>query len=302
MSEQTYHRPVLLNESVQALVTDNNGLYIDATFGGGGHSRAILQALAEGGRLLAFDQDADAVVNAPADARFELVRQNFRYLQNELRLRRITTVTGVLCDLGVSSYQFDTPHRGFSIRHDGPLDMRMAQSLPKTAADVVNTSEEEHLKQVLKNYGEVERPGRVAQHLCAARSSARIATTGQLVDVLRPIAPRQKENQFFAQVFQALRIEVNDEMAALRDLLTQCANLLQAGGRLVVISYHSLEDRLVKNFIKRGSFNGQEEKDLYGRTLRPFNDVARGVVIPTPEEISQNPRARSAKMRIAEKR
>ncbi len=299
--ESSYHQPVLLKKSVDGLITDRNGIYVDATFGGGGHSREVLSRLEVNGKLIGFDQDSDVVGNIPSDERFEWVQNNFRYLKNSLRFKRIRKVDGVLADLGVSSHQFDLDSRGFSIRGNARLDMRMQQSAELDAFKVVNEYSEENLKRVLKDYGELRNAGRVALRIVQQRSESNIETTHQLVDVIRSLAPKQKQNQFLAQVFQAIRIEVNDELNALKDFLNQCAEVIKVGGKLVVISYHSLEDRLVKRFLKTGNFSGEMEKDFYGNLIRPFTPVKGGLITPEAEEIERNNRARSAKLRIAER-
>lgn len=296
MSE--YHNPVLLKESVDALVIDESGIYVDCTFGGGGHSREIVSRLAEGGKLYAFDQDEDAVRNKFEDPKFELIEQNFRFLKNNLRFRMVRQIDGVLADLGVSSHQFDTPDRGFSTRFDGELDMRMNQNSKLSAKTIVNEYEEEDLARIFYDYGELQGSYRLAREIVKAREEKSIETIEELKAIFSFI-PKMKENKFFAQMFQALRIEVNDEMAALKDMLMQCAEVIKPGGRLVIISYHSLEDRLVKRFIKNGMFEGEPERDMYGNWYAPFKPLQSKVIIPTQEEINVNPRARSAKMRIA---
>lgn len=296
MSE--YHNPVLLKESVDALIIDESGIYVDCTFGGGGHSREIVNRLSENGRLYSFDQDEDAVNNKFDDPRFELVEQNFRFLKNNLRFRMVRSVDGVLADLGVSSHQFDTPERGFSTRFNGELDMRMNQNSKLSAKTIVNEYEEEDLARIFYDYGELQGPYRLAKEIIKARAEKPIETIDELKQIFSFI-PSNKENKFFAQMFQALRIEVNDEMAVLKDMLMQCADVIKPGGRLVIISYHSLEDRLVKRFIKNGMFEGEPERDMYGNWYAPFKPLHSKVIVPTQEEINTNPRARSAKMRIA---
>ena len=296
MSE--YHNPVLLKESVDALIIDESGIYVDCTFGGGGHSREIVSRLAEGGKLYSFDQDEDAVRNKFEDSKFELIEQNFRFLKNNLRFRMVRQIDGVLADLGVSSHQFDTPDRGFSTRFDGELDMRMNQNSKLSAKTIVNEYEEEDLARIFYDYGELQGPYRLAREIIKAREDKPIETIEELKAIFSFI-PKMKENKFFAQMFQALRIEVNDEMAALKDMLMQCADVVKPGGRLVIISYHSLEDRLVKRFIKNGMFEGEPERDMYGNWYAPFKPLQSKVIVPTQDEINVNPRARSAKMRIA---
>lgn len=296
---EAYHVPVLLHESVDGLNIKPDGIYVDVTFGGGGHSREILKRLGPNGRLIAFDQDTDALNNAPDDERFTLVNQNFGFLRNYLKLYRISSVDGILADLGVSSHQFDSAERGFSLRFEGPLDMRMNQNSSLTAATVVNTYEEAELKRILKFYGELDQPGRVASKICLDRATKPYKTIEDLKSSLEKFAPRQKWHQFFAKLFQALRIEVNQEMKVLEDLLKQSIEMLNTDGRLVVISYHSLEDRMAKNFIKAGNLEGEQSKDFYGNLLRPLEPVGKQPLIPTDQEIERNNRARSAKLRIA---
>jgi len=299
MPQLQYHHPVLLAESVDMLSVAPGGTYVDLTFGGGGHSREILSRMAPaGGRLVAFDQDADAQANLPADPRLTFVHGNFRFMRGQLRLRGITEVDGVLADLGVSSHHFDTPERGFSFRSDGPLDMRMNTQGALTAETVVNTYSDEELTRVLRDYGELETPWKVSACLVRARAKAPIATVGEFVEAVAPCTPRKDPTKFLSRLFQAVRIEVNGEMEALRMALEQSAKVLGPGGRLVVISYHSLEDRLVKNFMRSGNFEGRVEKDFYGVPQVPFSEVSRAVV-PSAEEQARNPRSRSAKLRVA---
>ncbi len=300
MSE--YHNPVMLQECIEGLAIKTDGTYVDVTFGGGGHSREIIKHLGEDGRLLAFDQDADAVQNALNDERFELVEQNFRYLKNYCRLYDAVPVDGILADLGVSSYQFDQPERGFSIRFDAELDMRMNQSAALTAKQVVNTYDEADLHRIFGVYGEIQNAKSLARTIATARLNKPVDTVADLKNVISGLIPRGKENKYLAQVFQALRIEVNQELEALKDFLIQSAEVLVSGGRLVVMSYHSLEDRLVKNFIAKGKFSGDLEKDIYGNDNRPLEAVSRGAITATEEEIKLNNRARSAKLRIAVKK
>lgn len=293
-----YHNPVLLKESVDALVQDPNAVYVDCTFGGGGHSREILSRLGEQGKLISFDQDEDAVANSLQDDRFKLVMQNFRFLKNNLRFNGHKSVSGILADLGVSSHQFDTPERGFSTRFDGDLDMRMNQASKITAAKILNEYDEEKLADVFYYYGDLKNSRRLAKEVLVERANRPIQTIEQLKAIFHYI-PKNIENKFLAQVFQSLRIEVNDEMAALRELLQQCAEVIEPGGKLVVISYHSLEDRLVKRFMKNGMFEGEPERDVFGNWDAPFKPVQSKVIVPTDQEIKENPRARSAKMRVA---
>lgn len=301
MSEKTlddsYHRPVLLDASLEHLNIKPDGVYVDVTFGGGGHSKAILKKMV-GGRLIAFDQDPDAVQNTPNDERFTLVQQNFRFMKNWLRMMKIQSVDGILADLGVSSHQFDVGERGFSIRFDGPLDMRMDQKRGKSAADVVNTYDESALSDILHRYGECERSRPMARAIVAARP---LRTTTDLKNAIERFLPDRKEHKVLAQVFQALRIEVNEEMEVLKELLTQSSEMLNSGGRLVVISYHSLEDRLVKDFMRSGNFSGEPEKDFFGNLIRPMKPLQSKPILPSEEEIQINTRSRSAKMRVAEK-
>ncbi len=293
-----YHNPVLLKESVDALVTNPDGIYVDCTFGGGGHSREILSRLSEKGRLISFDQDEDAKNNIIHDDRFQLVMQNFRFLKNNLRYLGIKNVSGVLADLGVSSHQFDTPERGFSIRFDGELDMRMNQNQKVTAAKILNEYEESALADVFYNYGELRTSRRMAREVVSERNREPFKTIEQLKQLFSYI-PKNKENKFLAQLFQSLRIEVNDEMAALRELLMQCGEIIEPDGKMVMIAYHSLEDRLVKRYMKTGMFEGEPERDVFGNWEAPFSPVQSKVIVPSEEEIERNPRARSAKMRVA---
>ena len=296
-----YHAPVLSQPCVNGLNIRPDGVYVDVTFGGGGHSRAILERLGPGGALIAFDRDADAWARALDDPRFTLVRSDFRWVRNHLRFLGRLPVDGLLADLGVSSHQFDTAARGFSFRHEGPLDMRMDRRARRTAADLVNAADEAGLTRVLRAYGEVDAPHRVARCIINAAAARRISTTQQLLEALRPVTPRYDANGFLAQVFQALRIVVNDELGSLERLLTESAGIIRPGGRLVVISYHSLEDRLVKNWMRAGDTGGVERKDLYGNSLRPFRPLNTKAIRPDDEEINTNPRARSARLRIAER-
>ncbi|OFM81954.1 16S rRNA (cytosine(1402)-N(4))-methyltransferase RsmH [Weeksella sp. HMSC059D05] len=300
MMNSSYHNPVLLQESVDALVVNPSGVYVDCTFGGGGHSSEILSRLDDNGRLYAFDQDEDAKQNKIEDERFELIDQNFRYLKNNLRFRGVKQVDGILADLGVSSHQFDTPERGFSIRFDGELDMRMNINSSLSAKNIVNEYDEDQLADIFYNYGELKGSRRLASEIIKARNNQSIETIEHLKDIFSFI-PKNKENKFFAQVFQALRIEVNDEMAALREMLLQSGEIVRPEGRLVVISYHSLEDRLVKRYMRNGVFEGEPERDIYGNWSAPFKPLQSKVIVPSEKEIEENSRARSAKMRIAVK-
>ncbi|MBL7985964.1 MAG: 16S rRNA (cytosine(1402)-N(4))-methyltransferase RsmH [Flavobacteriales bacterium] len=294
-----YHAPVLLHDCVDALRIREGGIYVDVTFGGGGHSKAILERLDPSGSLVAFDRDRDAWKNAPKDDRFTLVRADFRWLKNHLRYLKKLPVDGLLADLGVSSHQFDTGDRGFSFRFDGPLDMRMDHRARKTAADLVNSYDDARLAELLRTYGEVDNAMRVAKAITAARATKRINTTQQLLAALKTVAPRQGESSFLAQVFQALRIAVNDELGSLEALLKQSAEVIRPGGRLVVMSYHSLEDRMVKNWMRSGDLSGEEKKDLYGNRIRPFGPDSNKAIQPDIDEIARNPRARRARLRTA---
>ncbi len=300
--EQSYHVPVMLQESVEGLAVKECGIYVDVTFGGGGHSREILKRMDCGGKLYGFDQDVDAEQNALNDPRFVFVRSNFRYLYNFMRYYGVCgEVDGILADLGVSSHHFDDKDRGFSFRFDGALDMRMNTRAARTAADVVNTYTEEALADVFRLYGELKPSNRLASLIVAAREGKKIETIGDFLELVKPLVGKDKEKKFLAQAFQALRIEVNDEMRALREMLVQTLQVLKPGGRLVVITYHSLEDRLVKNFLKTGNFEGKSEQDFFGNIKTPFRMVNNKVIVPSGEEIERNPRSRSAKLRIAEK-
>ena len=298
----TYHIPVLLESAVNELDIQPSGTYCDLTFGGGGHSRHILSKLGVEGRLYSFDQDRDTLLNAPDDERFNYVESNFRFLRSALRLRGVDKVDGILADLGVSSHHFDEVGRGFSFRGEGPLDMRMNQRGGRTAADVVNTYDADSLARVLKEYGELDTTWKIASCIERAREKEPITTTAQLVEAVRPCTPKRDESKFLTKLFQALRIEVNGEMEALKMALEQSLKVLRPGGRLVVISYHSLEDRLVKNFMRSGNFEGKIEQDFFGRQQTPFDVVSRKAIVPTAEEVERNPRSRSAKMRVAIKR
>ena len=292
-----YHKPVLLAESVDALVNNPDGVYVDVTFGGGGHSREILSRLSEKGRLFSFDQDSDALNNAIEDSRFTLINQNFRFLENSLLMYGVAQVDGVLGDLGVSSHQFDKAERGFSIRSDAPLDMRMNKMQDIDAYKVVNEYDEEALADIFYYYGELREARKLAREIVNKRKSEDIKTTEDLKKVFSYV-PAHKSNKFFAQVFQAIRIEVNQELDALKEMLVQSSNVLKKDGRLVIISYHSLEDRLVKKFLKNGMFEGEPERDVYGNYQKVFELPYRKAIVPTEEEIEDNSRARSAKMRV----
>lgn len=296
-----YHNPVLLKDCIEGLNINPDGVYVDVTFGGGGHSRAIMEKLGEKGRLIGFDQDEDAQRNIIDDQRFTLVRQNFRFMKNYLKLYGIKEVDGILADLGVSSHQFDIPERGFSTRFEARLDMRMDRNSKVDAAMVLNSYDDKKLYKIFREFGEVDNPGKLTSAIITARKEKKIETVSRLKEVIAHCMKRNKENQYLAQVFQALRIEVNNELSVLEDLLTQSADVLRPGGRLVVISYHSLEDRMVKNFFAKGKFEGEPEKDLYGNFYKPFNAITRKPIVPDEEEIKINNRSRSAKLRIAEK-
>lgn len=301
MNNETYHVPVMLQECLDGLAINPDGVYVDVTFGGGGHSRAIFSRLSEKGRLIAFDQDPDAKANLWSAPNFTFVPANFSFLKNHLRVMGIQHVDGILADLGVSSHQFDDAKRGFSIRGDEALDMRMNQSGTVTAASILATYDEEQLAKIFRAYGELTGAYRVAVELVKQRKRQPITTTGQLMEILFPFAPKFKDHKYFAQVFQALRIEVNQEMEVLEKFLLQTAEVLKPEGRLVVMSYHSLEDRLVKNIMKRGNIDGSIEKDFFGNVLKPFDEITRKPVVPSDDEIAVNSRARSAKLRIAKR-
>jgi len=295
-----YHRSVLLTESIEGLAIRPEGIYVDATFGGGGHAAAILGKLTTG-RLFAFDQDEDALANKPDDPRITLINNNFRYLRNFLKLYRAVPVDGILADLGISSHQIDQAERGFSTRFDAGLDMRMDRRKNRSAMEIVNKYPEEQLTAIFREYGEIRNALKAARLIAGSRKEYPLKTTGELKSVLMSCAERGKENKFFAQVFQALRIEVNQELEALREFLLQATDVLKPGGRLVVISYHSLEDKLVKNFFRSGNFGGTLHKDFYGNVEAPLKVITRKAITPGEAETEQNSRARSAKLRIAEK-
>ena len=300
--ELTYHVPVLLKESVDGMNICPNGTYVDVTFGGGGHSREILSRLEKDGRLLGFDQDEDAERNIVDDPRFIFVRSNFRYLHNFLRYHDIEKVDAILADLGVSSHHFDDSERGFSFRFDGALDMRMNKRAGLTAADVVNTYAEERMADIFYLYGELKNSRKLASVIVKARANGQIKTIGEFLEIIKPLFGREREKKELAKVFQALRIEVNQEMEALKEMLTAATEALKPGGRLVVITYHSLEDRMVKNIMKTGNVEGKTTQDFFGNLQTPFKLVNNKVIVPDEEEIERNPRSRSAKLRIAEKK
>lgn len=300
MTSETYHIPALLPEVIKGLDIKPDGTYIDATFGGGGHSHAILARLGDNGRLFGFDRDMDAFDNAPDDPRFTFVHSDFRYIGNFLHFYHAGKADGILADLGVSFHHFDDADRGFSFRTDAPLDMRMNRKAEKTAASVIAEASKEELEEIFRLYTDLKRTGALAQAIIAAREAAPVETTFRLAEAVRKsINPRQ-EKKDLAQVFQALRIVVNDEMGALKTLLTQSLKVLKPGGRIAVITYHSIEDRLVKNFFRSGNFRGEMEKDFYGRAETPWIAVTRSPIVPSEEEIERNPRSRSAKLRIAQ--
>ena len=302
-NNMVYHIPVLLKESVDGLDINPDGVYVDVTFGGGGHSREILSRLGDNGHLFSFDQDADAENNIVDDPRFTFVHSNFRWLSNWMRYYDIEHSDGLLADLGVSSHHFDDAERGFSFRYDAPLDMRMNREGGKTAADIVNDDTEEHLADIFYLYGELRRSRQIAAAIVKARQRKPILTTQDFLQVVDPLFRREKEKKDMARLFQALRIEVNHEMQALSEMLTSATRLLAKGGRLSVITYHSLEDRMVKNIMKSGNVNGKVEEDpVYGRKASPYNLVNNKVIVPSDEEVERNPRSRSAKLRIAEKK
>lgn len=300
MSTPVYHIPVMLDPCIEGLAILPGGVYVDVTFGGGGHAKAILARL-EGGQLFGFDQDSDALANAPQDPRFTFVQANFRDIKRYLRLHGIKQVDGILADLGISSHQIDAPERGFSTRFQGDLDMRMNQSAELSAKELLATADEGRLHRILGMYGEIKNAKTLAQSIVAERSVKPFTTTEGFTAFLKRFAPRGKEFKYYAQVFQALRIEVNDEMGALEELLLSAVELLKPEGRLVVMSYHSLEDRLVKSLMTKGKFQGEVEKDFYGNLLRPLEPVSRGAITASEEELALNSRARSAKLRIAKK-
>lgn len=293
-----YHEPVLLKPSVDALNVSEGGVYVDLTFGGGGHSREILSRFSEG-KLFAFDQDEDAMANVPDDERFCFVRSNFRYVSNFLRYYNVLPVDGVIADLGISSWQIDAAERGFSFRYDAPLDMRMNRESEKTAVNLLNDLPAEELLRIFRAYGELKSPVSFVKSIIAERKNTRIETTGQLADIAQKHVPANRRNKFLAQVFQALRIELNQEMQVLEEMLLQMADVIKPGGRLVVLSYHSLEDRMVKNLIRSGNLEGRVEKDFYGNPLTPFEAVNRKPILAGEKEMEKNSRARSVRMRVA---
>ena len=298
--EQTYHVPVLLKETVDGLNIKPDGVYVDVTYGGGGHSKEILKRLGPKGKLYAFDQDEEAHKNKIEDERLTLIEGNFSNMKNYLRVEGVKQVDGVLADLGISSHQINKPERGFSIRYDEKLDMRMDKNASFSAFDLVNNYSERQLRNIFSQYGDLRNAGTLARSILKAREDKPIETTGELIEIVSRHFPKLKQNKFLAKLFQAIRIEVNGEMEALKNMLKQAAEVIKPGGRLSVISYHSLEDRLVKRFIRDGMFEGQREKDMYGNVEVPFKKIGK-LIIPSEEEVARNPRARSAKLRIGEK-
>lgn len=301
MNCETYHKPVMLDETLEGLDIVPNGVYVDLTYGGGGHSKEIIKRLNAEGHLYGFDQDLDAMAGAMHDERFTFVRSNFRFLKQWMKYHGVEGVDGILADLGVSSHHLDEGERGFSFRYDAPLDMRMNQRARLTAARVVNEYKEEELADILYLYGEMKNSRRLAQAITKARQQGEIRTTGQLADIIRPLLGREREKKDMAKVFQALRIEVNGEMKVLKQMLAGAIEVLRPGGRLVVMTYHSLEDRIVKNVMRSGNAEGKDEQDFFGNRLSPLRQVKKGVITPSNEELNDNPRSRSAKLRIAER-
>ncbi|MBP7102510.1 MAG: 16S rRNA (cytosine(1402)-N(4))-methyltransferase RsmH [Bacteroidales bacterium] len=301
-SMKNYHDPVLLTQSIEGLNIDPNGMYVDVTFGSGGHSRAILQKLGPHGQLIAFDQDEDALQNTIADKRFTLLQANFKNLKKFLKLYHIEKVNGILADLGVSSHQFDDETRGFSIRWDGAMDMRMDKRKSLKASDILSDYESDELLRIFRQYGEVENAKKLTMTIVKMREQVKITHSKQFIEIIKDCVPKQKENKYLAQVFQALRIEVNEELLALQNLLQQSLEVLSANGRLVVISYHSLEDRMVKQFMRSGNFENRIDKDFFGNPLIPFHLISKKAIVPDALELTNNPRSRSAKLRIAEKK
>ena len=301
MSIETYHIPVMLEECIEGLDIKPNGTYVDLTMGGGGHTSEILRHLGPEGHLYSFDQDPDAQANAPQDERFTFVASNFRFLRGAMRLRGVEQVDGILADLGVSSHHFDAKHRGFSFRGEAPLDMRMNTRSKRTAADIVNTYDKETLAKIFSDYGELDTTWKIANCIERARATKPIETTAELVEAVKPCTPPKDESKFLTKLFQALRIELNGEMEALRMALEQSLKILKPGGRLVIMSYHSLEDRIVKNFMRSGNAEGKIEKDFFGNSTSSLKVITRKAIAPSNEEIERNPRSRSAKLRIAEK-
>ena len=300
-NNNSYHEPIMLNECINGLQINPTGTYIDVTFGGGGHSRAIFEKLDPQGQLIAFDHDKDAKENAWESSNFKLIDSNFQYITNHLKFLGINTVDGIIADLGVSSHQLNEQKRGFSIRHESRLDMRMNQNSETSAENIINDYNDIDLLKIFQNYGEIFNAKKLVDKIQSARESKRIQTTKELIEVIKYCAPKNKEYKYFAKVFQALRIETNNELIALESLLSQCEQVIKKGGRLVVISYHSLEDRLIKNYMKRGSISGEIKKDFFGNILKPFKEVVRKPLKPSEKELKKNNRSRSAKLRIAER-
>lgn len=300
MGENVYHIPAMLNECIEGLNINPSGVYVDVTFGGGGHSRAIIKNLGNDGKLFSFDQDMDAFANRIDDSRFTFVHSNFRYIKNFLRYHNIEKVDGILADLGVSFHHFDAVERGFTFRNDAPLDMRMNQSALTDAKTIINNYDEQQLCNIFATFGEIKRPMPFIKAIVKARADKEIRTTGELLDIIRPLINPKQEKKELAQIFQALRIEVNGEMEALKCFLEATTEVLRPGGRLVVLTYHSLEDRMVKNFIRSGNIDGNIEKDFFGNISTPWKSITKGVQTPSDEEVERNPRSRSAKLRVAE--
>jgi 16S rRNA (cytosine1402-N4)-methyltransferase len=301
LNNMAYHRPVLLNESIEGLNINPKGIYVDLTFGGGGHSRLVLENLGKKGRLFTFDQDPDAQQNLTNDKRLIFIQANFRYMRNFLRYHKISKVDGILADLGISSYQIDQPERGFSFRTESELDMRMNPSSRKSALNVLNEYPEDDLYRIFREYGELKSLGRIVRAIIIARETETIKSSTQLENVLGDVVPTHTRSKFLAKIYQAIRIEVNDEVDALKEMLVQTAGCMNPGGRLVVITYHSLEDRLVKNYIKAGNLEGEIKKDFYGQPESCWKMINRKVITPAEAELEENRRSRSAKLRIAEK-
>ena len=301
MQEPVYHIPALLEECLEGLNISPNGTYVDVTFGGGGHSRGIIENLGEEGRLFSFDQDSDTEKNIIDDKRFTFVKSNFRFLKNFMQYHNVDEVDGIIADLGVSFHHFDEADRGFSFRFDGKLDMRMNRRGGKSASEIINRYPEDKIADILYYYGEMRNARRIASAIVKRRENKSIETTSDFLSVIKDLVNPKQEKKELAQIFQALRIEVNDEMASLKTMLMQSAKILKPGGRMVVLTYHSLEDRIVKDFFKFGNFEGKAEKDFFGRVIAPLKQVNNKVIIPSEEEIERNPRSRSAKLRIAEK-
>ncbi len=300
-NKNSYHEPIMLSECINGLKINPTGTYVDATFGGGGHSRAIYEKLDSQGQLIAFDHDKDAKENVWEASNFKLIESNFQYIKNHLKFLEINNVDGIIADLGVSSHQLNEKKRGFSIRYESKLDMRMNQNSETSAENIINDYNDVDLLKIFENYGEIFNAKKLVDKIESARESKRIQTTKELLDIIKHCAPKNKEYKYFAKVFQALRIETNNELIALENLLYQCEQVIKKGGRLVVISYHSLEDRLIKNYMKRGSISGEIKKDFFGNILKPFKEINRKPLTASEEELKKNNRSRSAKLRIAER-